>query len=223
MAAFEWAFVRTPSVGTTGEPESSDWVRALQTPGPDLDAATELLYGMLVGVAHAEVRRRSGQLRITGPEADDLAHQAAGDALMAISAKLAQFRGESRFTTWAYKFVILEVATKVGRHFWRAAGAHLEVAEWDRIPDHFDLGPSEASELRDLVGALRRGIERELTAHQRRVFVAVVVDEVPIDAVAVQLGSNRNAIYKALFEARRRLRAALVGSGHLPSEQFGPV
>ena len=201
--------------------ESAEWVRALGSPGADRDAAVDRLYGILLLAARDEIRRRSGQLRIAGPEADDLAHQSAGDALMAISEKIGQFRGESRFTTWAYKFVMLEVSTKIGRHFWRDRGAAPDAEEWERLPDRIGLGPSQELEWRDLVAALRRAIDDALTTHQRRVFVAVVLDEVPIDALAAQLGSNRNALYKTLFDARRKLRAHLVSAGHMPHENAG--
>src|ERR1700745_2414739 len=71
------------------------------------------------------------------PEVEDLAYQATADALMAITGKLGQFRGESRFTTWAYRFVILEVSAKIGRHFWRRPGVPLDAEDWDRLPDRF--------------------------------------------------------------------------------------
>jgi RNA polymerase sigma-70 factor, ECF subfamily len=89
---------------------------------------------LLLRVARAEVRRRGGQLRISGPELDDLAHQAAADAVVAIIAKIGEFRGESRFTTWAYKFVIFEVSGKIGRHFWRQPQVPMDTADWDRLP-----------------------------------------------------------------------------------------
>src|SRR5882724_12054753 len=97
------------------DPESAEWVRALSTCGAELDRAAARLHAALLRVARAELARRSGQLRISGPELDDLAHQAAADAVVAIIAKAGQFRGESRFSTWAYRFVILEVSAKVGR------------------------------------------------------------------------------------------------------------
>ena len=75
------------------------------------------LYELLVRIACGEAGRRAPRLRISGPELDDLADQAAPDALLAITAKIGQFQGESRFTTWAYKFVIFEVSAKIGRHF----------------------------------------------------------------------------------------------------------
>jgi RNA polymerase sigma-70 factor (ECF subfamily) len=72
----------------------------------------------LLRAARREAARRGPRAQITGPELEDLACQAAGDALLAITRKAGQFRGESRFTTWAYKFVVFEVSAKIGRHFW---------------------------------------------------------------------------------------------------------
>ena len=97
--------------------ESAEWLRDLT--GGQREAAQARLHAVLVRIARGEVRRRAGGLQVSGPELDDLIHQAAADALLAIIAKLGQFRGESRFTTWAYKFVIFGVSAKVGRHFWR--------------------------------------------------------------------------------------------------------
>lgn len=203
------------------DPSSTEWVRALAARSPEREAAIDRLYGILLLAARGEIRRRSGQLRLRGPEADDLAHQAAGDALMAISEKVGSFRGESRFTTWAYKFVMLEVSVKIGRHFWSTPRAPLDDQGWERLPDRIGIGPSEAVDLHELVRALRDGIEAALTAHQRRVFVAVVLDELPIDALAAQMGATRNAIYKTMFDARRNLRAHLESAGHLPQERAG--
>jgi len=199
----------------TATPVPDEWVRALSAAGVERERATARLHEMLLRVARAETRRRSGQLRISGPELDDLAHQATGDAVLAIIAKIGEFRGESRFTTWACKFVIFEVSGKIGRHLWRHPPIPLEAGNWDRLPDRFGLDPARESEWRDLVRALRRAVEEELTEHQRRVFTAIVVDGVPLDALAVKLRSNRNALYKTMFDARRKLRASLVANGYL--------
>ena len=94
------------------DPESAGWLRMLAGTGPAREAALARLHEMLVRIARGEVGRRAPRLRLTGPELDDLADQAAADALIAITGKLGQFRGESRFTTWAYKFVIFEVSAK---------------------------------------------------------------------------------------------------------------
>ena len=195
--------------------DTAEWVRLLAGAGPERDAALVRLHAMLVRIARAEVARRGPRLRISGPELDDLAHQAAADALLAITGKIGQFRGESRFTTWAYKFVIFEVSAKCGRHFWRHPEVPLDGEDWDRLPGRFGFEPAAEAEWRDLLAALRRAVEAELTPRQRQVFVAIVLNDVPLDALVIELSSSRNAIYKMLFDARRKLRAALTASGHL--------
>jgi len=117
--------------------DSAEWLRVLADVGSRREAALARLHGVLVRIAQGEVRRRGPRLRVTGPELDDLAYQAAADALVAITGKLGQFRGESRFTTWAYKFVIFEVSAKIGRHFWRHPSVPLDAEDWDRLPDRF--------------------------------------------------------------------------------------
>jgi RNA polymerase sigma-70 factor (ECF subfamily) len=195
--------------------ESAEWVRALAGTGSRREEATARLHGLLVRIALADAGRRGPRLRITGPELEDLAYQAAADALLAISAKLRQFRGESRFTTWAYKFVIFEVSAKLGRHFWRHPAVRFDAEDWDRLPDRFGVEPEREAEWGDLLAALRRAVDTELTPRQREIFVALVLNGVPLDALVVKLASNRNAIYKMLFDARRKLRAALVANGYL--------
>jgi RNA polymerase sigma-70 factor (ECF subfamily) len=195
--------------------ETDEWVRALSAGGAERERAASRLHEMLLRVARAEVRRRSGQLRISGPELDDLAHQAAADAVVAVIAKIGEFRGESRFTTWAYKFVMFEVSGKIGRHFWRQPRVPMDAADWDRLPDRFGLDPARQAEWRDLVRELRRAVEEDLTEHQRRIFTAIVLDAVPLDALAAELGLSRNAVYKTMFDSRRKLRASLVANGYL--------
>src|SRR5262249_61890266 len=131
-------------------------------------AALSRLHKMLVRIARSEARRRGPRLQIAGPELDDLAYQAAADALIAITGKLGQFRGESRFTTWAYKFVIFEVSAKIGRHFWRHTDIRLDAGDWDRLPARFGFDPAQETEWRELRAALRRAGDEELAAGTRR-------------------------------------------------------
>jgi RNA polymerase sigma-70 factor (ECF subfamily) len=196
---------------------------ALGEAGRVREHATGRLYEMLLRVARAELRCRGEQHPVTGPEPDDLAHQSAGDALLVITAKLGQFRGESRFTTWACKFVMLEVSAKLGRHFWRRPAVAFDAEDWDRLPDRLGMRPDEHAPQRDLVTAVRRAVDQELTERQRQVFVAIVVNGIPLDALVAQLGSNRNAIYKTMFDARRKLRAALAANGYLGTEDVDAV
>jgi RNA polymerase sigma-70 factor (ECF subfamily) len=206
---------QAPAVAPRLDPGSAEWLRVLADPGPPREAALARLHEMLVRIARAEVGRRAPRLRLTGPELDDLAYQAAADALIAITGKLGQFRGKSRFTTWAYRFVVFEVSAKIGRHFWRHPEVSLEAEDWNRLPARFGFDPAQEAEWRDLLAALRRAVDEELTARQRRTFVAIVLNGVPLDALVIELASNRNAIYKTLFDARRKLRAALAANGYI--------
>jgi RNA polymerase sigma-70 factor, ECF subfamily len=208
-----------PREGEPSEVDSAFAVGAFHGFGAARDAALAALHERLLRIARSELHRRSGRHPITGPELDDLAHQSADDALVAIMAKLDQFRGESRFTTWAYGFVVLEVSTKLGRHFWRRPSAALDADAWHAMPDRFGLQPEEQAVHGDLVAATRRAIEQDLTERQRRVFVAIAINQIPIDALADRLGSNRNALYKTMFDARRKLRAVLAAHGYLSAEQ----
>jgi hypothetical protein len=100
---------------TTLDDESESWLRDLSASGARRAIGQRRLHELLLRVAQHELNRRAPRTLVTGPEADDLTHQAAADAMVAILAKLPTFRGESRLTTWAYRFVILEVSTKLGR------------------------------------------------------------------------------------------------------------
>lgn len=197
------------------DPESAAWVKSLATHAPGREAALARLHARLLSAARAELSRRAARQRIAGPELDDLAHQVAADALMSITRRLSSFRGESRFTTWAYKFVILEVSTKLGRHFWSRPEVVLDPERWERMPARLGLTPEAAAEAGELFAAVRTIVDTRLTPRQREIFVALLVDGVPADALADRLKTNRNAIYKAMFDARRKMRATLVTDGYL--------
>jgi RNA polymerase sigma-70 factor, ECF subfamily len=202
---------------------SAEWITALNGTGAVREAGLARLHGLLVRVAVRELRRRDAGAWILGRELDDLAHQAADDAMLAILGKLHSFRGESRFTTWAYRFVVLEVSGKLGRHYWRRHPAeHLEAEDWDRLPGRLGVGPAEDAEHAELVKAVRQAIDETLTEHQRRLFVAVVLNEVPLDALVARLGTNRNAVYKAVFDARRKIHGFLIANGYLEERRRGP-
>lgn len=199
---------------STPDPESAEWVTDLKATGARREAALQRLHAVLLQAAGREARRRAINSSVSGVELSDVVQQAADDALVAIVAKLDQFRGESRFTTWAYKFVVLEVASKLTRHAWRAGAATLDAEAWSQLPDRFGFTPEEALEQRELLVSIQDAVQTELTARQRRVFVAIVLNGVPLDVLVAELGSNRNALYKTLFDARRKVRAFLVANGY---------
>jgi RNA polymerase sigma factor (sigma-70 family) len=195
--------------------ENRRWVHDLASEGSAKEAACSELYALLLRVAKSEARRRAPILRLAGPELEDIAHQAAADALMAVTERLDRFRGEARFTTWATKFVIFDVATKMNRHHWRRHEIPYEEEDWSKIASRFDLGPEDEAQVREFAAVVSAAVDETLSERQRLVFVATVLNGIPTDVLADELGSTHNALYKVLFDARKKLRAALVASGHL--------
>jgi RNA polymerase sigma-70 factor, ECF subfamily len=190
-------------IATMTEPAitSRDWVTELR--GPDRHEAIAELHALLLRAARFELARR-------GSPDDDLAFEAADDALMAVLGKLDEFRGASRFTTWVYKFALLEAGVKARRRAWRGREVAIDEERWPEIPDT-GLSAHERLEQEELLLALQRAVRTELTPRQREVFVALALDGVPIDVLAERLGSTRGALYKTLHDARRKLRDATGG------------
>jgi len=181
---------------------------------PRRDETAAALHAMLLNSARHELSRRRAQLgSVSGPEFDDLAQQAADDALVKISAKLEQFAGLSRFTTWAYKFVMFEISRLVSRHAWQREQPHADELVWERLADSPTTDPAQHLERSEQLALLTTAVD-QLTARQREVFVAVALNDAPIDVLAIKLDSTRNAVYKNLFDARRSLRKSMAADGH---------
>ena len=183
-----------------------DWVAALDARDP---AAIERLHDLLLRAARFEIgRRRRALPHLRGDDWDDLAHQSADDAMVAILRKLPEFRGDSRFTTWAYKFALLEAAVNLRRRAWQ--GRELPLAEqgWELLVSPVE-SPASSTETVALLAALRDAIRDDLTPHQRDVLVSITLNGVPIDVLADRLNTTRGALYKTLHDARRKLRARL--------------
>jgi RNA polymerase sigma-70 factor (ECF subfamily) len=193
--------------------ESKAWIERLGAKSDERETAIEALHGLLLKAARFEIRRRVATFpHLRGNDFDDLAHQSANDALVAVLAKLEDFRGDSRFTTWAYKFAFLEAAVKVRRRAWQGRELPLEPESWASIPDG-DSTPQQNAERRELFATLQEAIEADLSPHQREVLVAVALRGVPIDVLAERLGTTRGALYKTIHDARGKLRAALALRG----------
>jgi RNA polymerase sigma-70 factor (ECF subfamily) len=194
-------------------PSDETWLVDLAGDGPAGQLALRRLHGILLRASRHQVWRLRDLLPGAGAgELEDLAQQAADDALVSVLRQLATFQGRARFTTWAYKFGILHAGVTVRRQAWRHREVHLPdtVAMIDTSPT-----PADLSETAQLARAVEAAIATALTPHQRRVTLALLVEEVPIDVLADRLGTTRNALYKTLHDARRRLRATLAAAGHL--------
>jgi RNA polymerase sigma-70 factor (ECF subfamily) len=196
-----------------GGEESQAWLRALRGPPAIRHAAIAELHTLLLRGAHHELaRRRETLTHIPGDDLRDLATQAADDALVAILAKLDTFRGASRFTTWAYKFVLLEAGVRARRRAWHGREVALDPESWPLVADA-SPGIHQTVEEIELLGAIRDAVRTELTPHQREIFAALALNGVPIDVLAERLATTRGALYKTLHDARRKLRVALADRG----------
>jgi RNA polymerase sigma-70 factor (ECF subfamily) len=189
--------------------ESQTWIDRLSAAGRERDAGIDDLHALLLKAARFEIdRRRATFPHLRGNDYDDLAQQSADDALVAVLSKLDDFRGDSRFTTWAYKFALLEAGVKVRRRAWQGREVPLEPESWALIAEDRST-PDHDVETRDRFAALRSAIESDLSRHQREVLLAVTLNDVPIDVLAERLNTTRGALYKTIHDARRKLRAAL--------------
>lgn len=204
--------VTLPSA-TTLDAESREWLRGLRASGAEREDAVARLHALLLRAARFEVARRRPTLpHFRGGDLDDIANQAADDALMGVLRRLDDFRGRSRFTTWAYKFAIYEAAVKLRKRAWQGREVPLEPEGWALFSSG-GLEPDDEAAQSELVATLQDAIATVLTPHQRRVLVALAVNGVPIDVLADRLNTNRNALYKTLHDARRKLRNHLEQRG----------
>jgi RNA polymerase sigma-70 factor (ECF subfamily) len=195
------------------DPESREWLRSLRAGGATRDEAIARLHALLLRAARFEVGRRRPTLpHLRGDDLDDVANQAADDALVSVLARLDDFRGASRFTTWVYKFALYEAAVKLRKRAWQGREVPLDPERWSLLSDT-GLEPEAELEQSELLSTVQESIGQVLTPHQRRVLVALAVNGVPIDVLAERLGTTRGALYKTLHDARRKLRKHLDDRG----------
>jgi RNA polymerase sigma-70 factor (ECF subfamily) len=196
------------AIAPTLDGVSREWLRTLRADGATRDEAVARLHALLLQAARFEAARRREQVPYLRDELEEIAQEAAADALISVLARLDDFRGESRFTTWVYKFALLETAVKLRKRAWQGREVPLEPDTWNLLAS-VELAPAEQVEQRELLRTLQTAIGEQLTPHQRQVFVALALNAVPIDVLADRLDTTRGALYKTLHDARHKLRAHL--------------
>lgn len=200
---------------------NQEWLHDLNASGATQEAAIADLRDLLLRAALYFFSRNTGDFR--GLDRDEITHRAedcAQDALMAVMDHLSDFRGDSKFTTWAYKFAINMAMMASRRERWKgvsldelAASDESHFFEWI-IQDKSDGGSPEQSALQaEIQRIIQEVIEQDLTENQRRVVFLMVFNEVPMDEVVRHFGTNRNAVYKMLHDARRKLKSGLQARG----------
>jgi RNA polymerase sigma-70 factor, ECF subfamily len=199
-----------------GTPAVDDWIARLSVTGRVRDDAVARLHELLLRAARHQVSRMPEVGALGAVRREEIVQSAADEATVSVLSRLSMFEGRSRFTTWAYKFGILHAGVEVRRAVWSNREIHLE--DVPEPKETSTLAPEAHAEVRDLAQAVRVGLAEALTPHQRRIAVAVLVDEVPIDVLAERLGTNRGALYKTLHDARKRLRVHLSARGYMPAQ-----
>ena len=196
------------------------WLHDLNATGALQEAAIADLRDLLLRAALYFFSRNLGDFRgLNRDEITQRAEDCAQDALIAVMNHLTDFRGDSKFTTWAYKFAINMAMTAARRERWKRVSLDelaSEEASWDEwlLQDKSDeVGPEQSAMQAEMRNVIREVIERELTDKQRHVLLLMVFHEVPMDEVVHRLGTNRNAIYKMLHDARRKLKSGLQARG----------
>jgi len=182
--------------------------------GANPDEALADLYEMLVRGLRAALGGYGGGIEAN---VEDFAQE----ALIRITGNLDSFRGESRFTTWAQKIAMNVALTELKRKRWRDVSlqdllARREAA--DRGPADTQLTPEQLVLQNMVLGELRRMIDQELTDRQREAVVAVILEGMPISEVAKRMGTNQNALYKLLHDARKKLKRRMKAAGLSPQE-----
>jgi RNA polymerase sigma-70 factor (ECF subfamily) len=199
---------------------NAEWLARLTYCGPVRDEAVARLHGLMVRAARHQVHRMGAAQALGAARCEEIVLSAADEATVSVLGRLDTFEGRSRFTTWAFKFGILHAGVEVRRAAWSHWEIDLDGAQ-ESAADTRANGPSPEgyAETRDLADAVTRAISEVLTPHQRRVAVALLVEEVPIDVLADRLGTTRNALYTTLHDARKRLREHLRSSGYLATPE----
>jgi RNA polymerase sigma-70 factor, ECF subfamily len=190
------------------DPESLQWVIALRSEAEPRHRAIARLHGLPLRAAGFEVaRRRTGSAHLGAEASGDIALQAAADALVGVLTRLDDYRGQSRFTTWAYKFALLEAAVAVRQKAWQ--GRELQVSDGPWSSTGAGASAHGPAGLREVLAALQEAIRSVLSDRQREVLTALALDGVSIDVLAERRATTRGALYTSLHEARRALRAEL--------------
>ncbi len=197
-----------------------DWLNDLQSPGEARETALSDLMSMLQRALPAGLSR---WLSPDNPHFDDLIADVIQETLMRVLDNLHTFEGRSQFTTWAYKIAVRVALNELRRRRWREVsldGLNEDEAD-DSAPRQFassDPSPDSVFERADLLRRVQQILAEELTERQRAAMNAIHMQGVPMEEVARRMGTNRNALYKLMHDARLRLKLRLEREGLNPKE-----
>lgn len=200
--------------------ESREWLTRLSADGAVRDRALQSLYVLLLRMAYARLLPRWE--RVPPDAVDEIAVEAADEALVRVLAHLDDFRGASRFSTWACQFAITEVSVSLRRYRRQRRELPMEpealvflAGARSTVERQFETG--------ELIEHIFDAVKDALTPHQRLVVLALAVDGVSPQALAASQKTNTGAVYKSLHDARRKLRARLAEQGLTPFDEAADI
>ena len=197
------------------ERTNQEWVAELRGPGRE-DALADLRSFLVRGLRYGLAGRSS----VTEVDLEDFAQ----DALLKVLAGLDSFRGESRFTTWAHKIAIHVAFTELRRRHWQDVSLQDLIAQYDgedftpAVLTDSAPTPEQQTAQRMMLEMVQRLISEELTDRQRQAMMALMMGGMPMEDVARRMGTNRNALYKLMHDARQRLKKRMLDRGISPQE-----
>jgi RNA polymerase sigma-70 factor (ECF subfamily) len=198
---------------------NEEWLRALRSRGAMQEEALQDLRDYLLRAVLVYLSRdRSDLARFHPDELRQLAEDWAQEALLTIVDKLDTFRGQSKFTTWAYRVVINLAADELRHRRWKALSLEA-LAEEEEMPllsmieDTQAEDPEKAAERQEIWATIQRIIDEELTDRQRTALTNLLLRGMPMQEVAERLGTNKNNVYKIMHDARKKLKKRLTEYG----------
>ncbi len=203
------------------ERTNEQWLEALRA-APHLQASAlqDLQVRLQRGIFYYLSRERSDLTHVSHHELTQMAEDMAQDATLRVLQNLDTFRGDSQFTTWATRIAVRVAISDLRRARYRDFSLDALTGEGDLLPPntnplmgHQSPAPERSAEREEALRRIDDALSDGLTERQRRALLAVVVQEVPLEIVAEQLGTNRNALYKLLHDARRKLKTTLEAQG----------
>lgn len=203
---------------------NAQWIADLKSEGEQHAAAlTDLRRIILTGLSYSLSKWLSNQDTRFAP----LAEEVAQDTLLRVLDRLDTFQGHSQFTTWVHKIAVRIALTELRRKRWNNVSLD-DLVESEENPtlknlmmDRDSVAPEAIVEGGDVMQLVRRIIVEELTVKQRKAMIAIAIKGMPLEEAARQMGTNRNALYKLMYDSRQRLKHRLLQEGLTPDEIFG--
>lgn len=196
---------------------NEEWLHDLSASGEIQETAIADLRNLLLRAALYFFHRNLGEFEgMTREEILQCAEDCAQEALIAVMNHLSDFRGDSKFSTWAYKFAINMSLMTARRQRWK--GKSVDQLDFSKDTRFAELMPDRSAIQHEIIDMIQEVIQGELTERQREVLILMVFQQMPMDEVVHRLDTNRNAIYKLLHDARRKLKTKLQARGFELSE-----